>query len=180
METSIQISKINDFLFCPLSIYFHGIYENFDEKTYHHLPQVRGRIKHEPIEKQKYSTAKKYLQGLEVYSEKYNFVGKIDIFDQDKKVLIERKSRVKNIYDGYKYQLYAQYFCFIEMGYEVKEMYLYSMADNKKYNIPLPVGEELSNFEKVIEDMKNFEISKKGFKRNHAKCAQCIYKELCY
>lgn len=179
MYSSIQISKINDFLFCPLSIYFHSIYENFDDKAYHQVPQIRGRIKHEPIDKQKYSTAKKYLQGLEVYSEKYNLVGKIDIYDQEKQALTERKNKIKNIYDGYKYQLYAQYFCLMEMGYPVKEMYLYSMSDNKKYAVQLPRGDELSNFEKVIEEMKNFKVDS-NFERDDAKCAQCIYKELCY
>ncbi|MBU3964935.1 type V CRISPR-associated protein Cas4 [Patescibacteria group bacterium] len=97
MENYIQISKINDFIFCPKSIYFHGIYENFSEKTYHQSPQVKGKIKHESVDKQKYSTAKKYLQGLEVYSEKYNLFGKIDIYDQENKILIERKNKIKII-----------------------------------------------------------------------------------
>lgn len=179
MEPSIQISKINDFIFCPKSIYFHSIYENFSEKTYHQSPQVKGKIKHESVDRGKYSTAKKYLQGLEVCSEKYNLVGKIDIYDKNIKALIERKNKIVRIYDGYKYQLYAQYFCMTEMGYEVKRIFLYSMIDNKKYEIDLPRGEELMKFESVLEDIRSFDMLKDNFKQNPAKCAKCIYAELC-
>lgn len=179
MEPYIQISKINDFIFCPKSIYFHGLYENFSEKTYHQSPQVKGKIKHESVDYQKYSTAKRYLQGLEVYSEKYNLAGKIDIYDKDAKALIERKNKITKIYDGYRYQLYAQYFCMVEMGYEVESLFFYSMSDNKKYEIDLPRGEELIKFESVLEAIRNFDMLKNNFKQNPAKCEKCIYAELC-
>ncbi len=179
MEPYIQISKINDFIFCPKSIYFHGIYENFSEKTYHQSPQVKGKIKHESIDKGKYSTAKKYLQGLEVYSEKYNLAGKIDIYDRDAKALIERKNKISKIYDGYKYQLYAQYFCMVEMGFEVEKLFFYSMSDNKKYKIDLPKGKELEEFEKTIDQIRNFDMLNNNYAENPAKCANCIYRELC-
>jgi CRISPR-associated protein Cas4 len=178
MEPSIQISKINDFIFCPKSIYFHGIYGSFSEKTYHQSPQVRGKIKHEAIDEQKYTTTKKYLQGIEIYSEKYNLTGKIDLYDQENEALIERKNKIKRIYDGYKYQLYAQYFCLLEMGYKIKSLCLYSLSDNKKYDVVLPDEKDIKEFEKIIEQIKNFNIIKK-FQQNSAKCAQCIYRELC-
>jgi len=178
MEPSIQISKINDFIFCPKSIYFHGVYGSFSEKTYHQSPQVRGKIKHESIDSQGYSTAKKYLQGVEVYSEKYGLTGKIDLYDQESGVLIERKNKISKIYDGYKYQLYAQYFCLLEMGFEVKSLQLYSLSNNKKYGVDLPGKEETDKFEKIIEQIKSFDITK-SFEQNPAKCAQCIYRELC-
>src|SRR3989338_4539406 len=99
MESYIQISKINDFIFCPRSIYFHVVYEQFHQKTYHQTPQLVGKIKHENIEKGEYSTAKRYLQGMEVYCEKYGLAGKIDIYDRDQRSLIERKTKVVKIYD---------------------------------------------------------------------------------
>lgn len=179
MESYIQISKINDFIFCPKSLYFHSIYENFSEKTYHQSPQVNGKIKHESIDYGKYSTSKRYLQGLEVYSEKYNLAGKIDIYDKDAKALIERKNTIVKIYDGYKYQLYAQYFCMIEMGYEVEKLYFYSMTGNKKYEIDLPEGDELEKFEETIRKMRDFDMLNNNYSKNPAKCAKCIYAELC-
>ncbi len=179
MEPYIQISKINDFVFCPKSLYFHSIYENFSEKTYHQSPQVKGKIKHESVDQNKYSTSKKYLQGLEVYSEKYNLAGKIDIYDKENKVLIERKNKIAKIYDGYKYQLYGQYFCLKEMGYEVKQIFLYSMTDNKKYGIGVPDEKETAEFENTIQNIRNFDILKNNFLPNPAKCAKCVYRELC-
>jgi len=179
MESYIQISKINDFIFCPYSLYYHSIYESFKDKTYHSSPQIRGKIRHENIDKGRYSTAKKFLQGIDVYSEKYELCGKIDIYDQDEKTLIERKNKISKIYDGQKYQLYAQYFCLKEMGYEVEKMFLHSLSDNKRYNIGLPTGDELTRFEETIYRMKEFDIEKNKIKKNINKCKQCIYNQLC-
>jgi CRISPR-associated protein Cas4 len=115
-ENYIQISKLNDFIFCPRSIYFHGIYEDKKESNYHRTPQINGKIKHEAIDYGRYSTAKNILQGIEIYSEKFGLIGKIDVYDNRKKELIERKAKIKKIYQGYLYQVYAQYFCLVEMG----------------------------------------------------------------
>ena len=180
MESYIQISKINDFIFCPKSLYFHSVYERMNEKTYHASPQTRGKIKHRPIDEHRYSTAKKHLQGLEVFSEKYGLTGKIDIYDQEKFSLIERKNSIKKIYDGYKFQLYAQCFCLQEMGFKVKSLWLYSMSDNKKHRVDLPDDKETKVFEDILDKIRNFDISaQKEFSPNLAKCANCIYAELC-
>jgi len=178
METYIQISKINDFIFCPYSLYYHSIYENFSQKVYHQSPQVKGKIKHEAIDKGKYSTSKNYLQGISVYCDQYGLAGKIDIYDQKNKTLIERKNKISKIYDGQKYQLYAQYFCLLERGYEVEKLKIHSLTDNKRYEIDLPVGDDLKKFENVIEQIKNFNF-KQQYKINPAKCDNCIYAELC-
>ena len=180
MEDYIQISKLNDFIFCPKSIYFHGIFESFSEKTYHDTPQTVGKIKHEIIEDGKYSSLKRYLQSTEVYSEKYGVCGKIDLFDLEKGFLIERKYRIKSIYDGYKYQLYAQAFCLKEMGHIVKALLIHSLADNKRYEIALPDESEIRKFEKLIYNMRTFSIEKTEFIPNEKKCAMCIYKSLCH
>lgn len=180
MEDYIQISKLNDFIFCPKSIYFHGIFESFSEKTYHDTPQTVGKIKHEIIEKGEYSSLKRYLQSIEVYSEKYGLCGKIDIFDVQKGFLIERKYKVKKIYDGYKYQLYAQAFCLEELGYQVKGMFVHSLADNKRYKIDLPDENERKKFRQLIKQMRHFDVSDPSFTQNENKCHMCIYKALCH
>lgn len=178
MQDFIQISKINDFIFCPFSIYLHGIYESFSEKTYHSSYQTRGKLKHESVDTGKYSTSKSVLQGLEVYSEKYELVGKIDTLDTEKKKLVERKNKIIKIYDGYRYQLYAQYFCLVEMGYSIEEMSLYSISDNKNYPIPLPDKNTTEEFEAVLEKIRKFDPSIK-FSKNPQKCEKCIYNNLC-
>ena len=180
MESYIQISKLNDFVFCPKSIYFHGVFESFSEKTYHDTPQTVGKIKHEIIENGEYSSLKRYLQATDVYSEKYGLCGKIDIFDIETGLLIERKYKINKIYDGYRYQLYAQAFCLGEMGYIVNGLRIHSLADNKRYTINMPEGNELAEFEQLIENMKRFSVFAQGFIANEQKCAKCIYKPLCH
>lgn len=156
MESYTTISKINDFLYCPLSLYLHTMYEDFDKREYQEVAQIAGKLAHQNIENQGYSSAKRFLQGIDVYCEKYNLAGKIDIYDQKEKALIERKNKIKKIYLGYKYQLYGEYFCMREMGYEVIKMFLHSLSDNKRYEIELPCAEETAAFEKVLERMRNF------------------------
>lgn len=177
METYIRISNINDFLYCPFSIYLHSLYEGFDKKTYQQKPQIVGTIKHESIDKGTYSTSRRYVTGLEVYSEEYGIAGKIDIYDRKEKALIERKTRIKTIHKGYRYQLYAQYLCMKEMGYEVEKLFLHSLDDNKRYPIELPKGYELFSFMDTLKYMRCFN----PINVTHHECEYCsrsIYGEL--
>ena len=180
IDDAIIISNLNDFIFCPASIYFHNLYGSRDTLTYQEAAQINGSKAHEAVDKGTYSSRKNILMGLDVYSEKYNVVGKIDVYDMAKKHLIERKRQIKTIYDGYVFQLYAQYFGMIEMGYEVKQLFLYSMADNKKYPIELPnTGSEMfERFESVIREIRNFSLE--SFRQENAeKCRNCIYEPAC-
>lgn len=179
MEQYIQISKINDFIFCPKSVYLHRIYENFNQNTYHQEPQKVGKLNHENIDGGKYSTAKKFLQGMPVYCNKYGIAGKIDIYNTETKTLVERKTKIKKVYDGYKYQLYAQYFSLLEMGYEVKKMFVHSLNDNKRYEIFAPDKLETERFERVINQINLFDILKSKPLANKVKCDKCIYSNLC-
>ncbi|MEI6222446.1 MAG: type V CRISPR-associated protein Cas4 [bacterium] len=179
MYQLIQITKINDFIFCPYSIYLHAIYESFTQQVYHQTPQTTGKANHKIIENNKYSTSKHVLQGIPVYSEKYQLIGKIDIYDQKEKTLIERKTKVKKIYDGYKYQLYAQYFCLLEQGYAVEKLCIHSLTDNKRYKISIPDAEEQTKFEEVLQRMWHFEAEKTLQKQPPNKCNNCIYSTLC-
>lgn len=173
----IQISKINDFIFCPHSLYFHSVYENFDSGHYKAKPQIAGTIAHKAIDEKKYSSRKNILQSMEIFSEKYGLIGKIDIYDKDKKELIERKRTIKKIYDGYFFQLYAQKLCLEEMGYEVNKITLYSMTDNKTYPIIL-TQKKIKEFNDILQDMRKFNLNNNKC-TNLDKCNNCIYRELC-
>jgi len=179
MEENIKISNLNDFIFCPRSIYFHNLYYNFEEKIFHDTYQQEGKRAHKNIDKKQYSTKKDILQSIDIYSEELGVIGKIDLYDKDKKQLIERKKRIKIIYEGYYLQLYAQYYCLIEMGYEVKELYFHSLSDNKRINIPLPTKENKERLKEIIKEIQNFSLDDKDFTQNPKKCQMCIYKELC-
>ncbi len=174
MEQYIQISKINDFAYCPASLYLHTMYEGFSEKTYHNKPQTVGKLKHEAIDEKTYSSESRFMIGIEIYSQKYGIMGKIDIYDKETQTLIERKAKINKIYDGYRYQLYGQYFCLAEMGYPVKKLVLRSLSDNKKYELPVPSEKERMEFEKILNDIKNFD-PKQLLSHRCPKCSQSIY-----
>lgn len=121
MELYLKITYLNDFIFCPLSIYYHQLYGGLAERLYYNDAQLDGKAVHETIDNQHYSTHKNILQGIDVYSDEYKLCGKIDIFDTKKGLLTERKKHIEKIYDGYLFQLYAQCLCLREMGYKVNE-----------------------------------------------------------
>lgn len=179
MESYLMITQINDFIFCPRSIYFHDVYRgNVHAEFYNQTPQKVGLAAHAAIDDKTYSTRSEVLMGTMVYCEKYKLLGRIDLFNISTGVLTERKYSVTAIYDGFRYQLYAQYFALKEMGYSVREMRLYSKKDNKIYPIKFPSEEEISDFEVILCKMRNFKMTDK-FTQNPNKCAHCIYCALC-
>ena len=119
MDDIIIISNLNDFIFCPASIYFHKLYGSQDNLTYQSSYQINGSKAHESVDNSSYSTKK-------------------SIYDMEKQLLIERKKHISKIYDGYVFQLYAQYYALTEMGYAVQKLEIRSLDDNKKYKINLP------------------------------------------
>jgi CRISPR-associated protein Cas4 len=182
MESYIQISKINDFLYSPRSLYLHSVYETFSDKVYHEQAQIMGRLNHENIEKGTYTTAKRFLQGLPVYSEKYNLGGKIDIYDSLLKLLIERKTRIKNphIYRGLKYQLWAQMFAMEEMGHKVLGLRIQSLEDNKRYVVDKPSEHDILEFETVLQNMREYVPSEDACTQDLEHCGASIYRHLGY
>ena len=180
MEEVILISYRNDFIFCPVSIYFHKLYGNLNVNLYNSSYQVNGLNAHKSIDNHTYSTRKDVLQGMDVYCEKYGIMGKIDVFDIKTGILTERKRTVSKVYDGYIFQVYAQYYALIEMGYVVNKLRIHSVTDNKNYDIELPEKNiEMKNkFEKLLNDMHNFDIEN-FVQINEEKCRMCIYEPAC-
>ncbi len=178
MYDYIQISKINDYVFCPYSLYFHAVYESFDHNEYKAKPQIAGAIAHESIDAKKYSSEKDCLQGLEVFSEQYGIIGKIDIYDKKTKRLVERKRKVNHVYDGYIFQLYAQKLCMEEMGYEIKAMFIHSLIDNKTFEVKVD-NEIKEKFNCTLKAIREFDPFITNYNTNKTKCHNCIYCELC-
>ena len=180
MELYLKISNLNDFIFCPLSIYYHQLYGELSERMYYSQAQLDGKAVHSAIDEQRYSTHKNILQSIDVYSDEYKLCGKIDIFDTEKGLLTERKKHIETIYDGYVFQLYAQCLCLREMGYEVKQLRFYSNDDNKVYPVKLP-EEDIEMFEKfksTNQAMQSFNVSCYKPKAED-KCRNCIYNDFC-
>lgn len=180
MDNAILFAHLNDFIFCPVSIYFHQLYGSQAEITYQNKDQLLGLDVHKTIDSQSYSSSKRILQGIDCYCEQYNLVGKIDLYDIDKGILTERKRTIKTVFDGYVFQLYAQYFSLKEMGYDCKLIRLYSYTDNKIYEQPLPENNStmLHKFEDLIDEIRHFDFEK--FSQNNiSKCKHCIYEPAC-
>lgn len=145
-EEYISISTLNDFIFCPYSIYLHNVYMESDEGLYHATPQTQGKIAHETIDEKKSSTSKDVLLALPVFSERYGLMGKIDVYKIKEKLLIERKYQLKQIYQGQIYQLWAQMLCLQEMGYEVERLAFYEISTNKMIPVNYPSAEDIKAF----------------------------------
>ena len=180
MDEVILISNLNDFVFCPASIYFHNLYGRQSSIMFQNTEQINGTKAHEAVDQGRYSSRKEVITALDVYSEKYNVVGKIDIYDGRTKTLIERKRTIKHLYEGYYFQIYAQYFAMKEMGYAIKHLKFYSITDNKSYSVALPEEDiqMLKKFEMVIQEMRSFSLET-FIQKNAEKCAHCIYEPAC-
>ena len=175
----IPITAINDFLFCPRSLYFHGIYQQFDTDVYKDLPQKRGKQAHRASDEGKYSSHKRYLQGKFISSSRLGLIGRIDIYDQEEKALIERKRLIRHVYRGYRLQLLAQKKCLEEEGREVRRCFLHSLADNKRYEVSFS-SEDEKVFHDLLSKMRLFRVEDfPATLQNPEKCKSCIYHLLC-
>jgi len=181
MESYIPISFLNDFIFCPRSIYFHQLYSKYNHQLYKQKVQLKGEAAHTTIDTKKYNTRKNILQGIEVFSEHYNLCGKIDLFDTESGQLTERKREIKTIYDGYVFQVYAQCHALREMGYKVKSIVLHDLIHNKNYSVQLPEENKSmqDKFESLIKEMNTYDMMNSSFEANPQKCNNCIYSNLC-
>lgn len=95
MDDAILITELNDFIFCPVSIYFHKMYNGVDRMIFQSSDQINGTVAHEKVDNGTYSSRKNILKGMDVYSEKYNLRGKIDLLDISSQTLRERKKKSK-------------------------------------------------------------------------------------
>ena len=180
METYLSITQINDFIFCPRSLLFHDfLRSNFSPDKFRETPQIQGLASHAAIDSATYSTRQDVLQGSLVYSSKYNLLGRIDLFFIESGLLRERKYSISAVYDGFRYQLYAQYFALTEMGYEVRRMELYSAKDNRKYPIELPDVAAVREFEQTLAAIRAYLPENDTAPPNLTKCRHCNYREIC-
>ena len=178
MDDYIPISALNDFIFCPYSIYLHNVYMETDEGLYHATPQTVGKLAHEPVDAKTSSNRSDDIFALPIYSEQLGLMGKIDVYKRKEKKLIERKYQLKQIYQGQIYQLWAQFFCMTEMGYEVDSIAFYEISTNKTLPINIPTEADRKELESFIATFKSFDPTT-PIPVNPNKCRHCIYCNLC-
>lgn len=178
MNEYINLSSLNDFCFCPYSIYLHNVYESTDKELFQAAPQVRGSLSHQSIDTKQASTQKEILLSLPVYSETYHIMGKIDLYDREKGALVERKYKLGQIYRGQLYQLWGQYLCLIEMNYEVTSLAFFEISTHKTIPIALPSSQDLVEFKQFINRFLSYDpLTPLSTSIN--KCRHCIYCNLC-
>ena len=149
-----------------------------DEDIYKASPQINGTNAHEAIDQKVYSHKKNILLALPIISEELGVFGKIDTYKAAERTLIEKKYQLKQIYQGQIYQLWAQYFCMVEMGYEVEKICFYEISTNKTIPIKIPTNNDKDELIKIIDQFKNFNPESE-IKSNNNKCIHCIYCSLC-
>ncbi len=178
MDNYINISNLNDFIFCPYSIYLHNVYMEVSDDLYKAAPQTKGTLAHKGIDKKTYSNSLNDFLALSVISEELGLIGKIDVYKQQEKLLIERKYRLNKIYKGNLYQVWAQYFCMIEMGYSIEKIAFYEISKNKMIYQKLPDKSDKADLCDLIMQIRLYDPSDNIYV-NYNKCIHCIYCNLC-
>lgn len=178
MTELIPISTLNDFIFCPYSIYLHNVYMDTDEGNYHAIPQTRGKNAHSKVDSKSTSTSADIIESLPVISHELGVYGKIDIYKKISHSLIERKYQLKNIYQGQIYQLWAQYFCMIEMGYAIKNLSFFEISTHRTIRMEIPNDKDKSLLMGFLDSYRNYNPTGEMV-TNHNKCSHCVYCNLC-
>ena len=149
------------------------------EDVYKATPQTKGTIAHRKLDEKKSSTRKDYIMSLPVCSDELGISGKIDVYKQDLRLLVERKNNLRNVFRGQVYQLWGQYFCMIEMGYQVERLAFYEISTNKMTEVALPGEQGKREILSLLQTFKTYDPLTTYFKVNSKKCAHCIYCNLC-
>lgn len=177
MYNIIPISYLNDFVFCPHSIYLHQVFEGGVEETYSASPQQKGRSAHVTVDI--VDRKDRFLQSAYVLCEELGLYGKIDRYELATLSLIERKRTVHNLYKGFYYQVWAQYYGMTEMGFEVKKIIVESITDKRRIEIPLPNEQNKEDLKNHVFQIRSYDPFYHQFKPNVNKCRHCIYTALC-
>jgi CRISPR-associated protein Cas4 len=178
MDDYISFSQLNDFLYSPFSLYLHECYKTYNKKVYHDTPQTMGTHAHETIDNHQYKK-KNWITGMWLSSPTLRIYGKLDLYNEITGELVERKRLIKNIYDGYKMQVWAQYYCLKEMGYEVSTIALHSLTDNTRYSLGIPTSEDIQKLKKLILEINTYHPEFEELTNPENKSLISIYAPLC-
>ena len=155
MDNYISFSQLNDFLFSPFSLYLHECYKSYDIGVYYDEFQIAGKQAHETIDKHQYKK-KDWITNMRLCSSKLRIYGKADLYNEQTGQLVERKRLIKNIYEGYYMQVWAQYYCLREMNYQVNTIFLHSLTDNIRYSLGIPAEKDLQKLKDLLQKMQTY------------------------
>ncbi|MGM0479858.1 MAG: type V CRISPR-associated protein Cas4 [Bacteroidota bacterium] len=178
MEFFLPISYLNDFVFCPYSIYLHQVFDNNNEEVYSAKPQQRGKTAHDRVDHDKRKQSKKVIAAAYVVSQQLGIYGKIDQYFVEERKLVERKYSLSTIYRGYYYQIWAQCIALEEMGFEVDQLFFHSIRDNRRIEVDKPDTKAIRELKNHIRKIARFDFESE-INVNPQKCSHCIYAALC-
>ena len=173
----LPISNLNDFLFCPYSIYLHSVYKGTEEEVCKAAMQKEGSYAHRKKEDDD-AHKKGVVTSLPVISEKLGIYGVTDAFDIENGILTEYKNRLTAVYPGQRIQIQAQCLCLKEMGYRVSEIRLTEISTGKILPVDLPDIDTVKEIECLIRRIKQYNPDN-DIEVNPNKCRKCIYCSLC-
>lgn len=96
MDDLIIISNLNDFIFCPASIYFHKLYGSEDTIMYQSKAQLDGTKAHEKIDNGTYSTRKNILISNDKLRTSFSQSDSVYIFKMSSSCEVLRYGYAKN------------------------------------------------------------------------------------
>lgn len=177
MDSLIPISELNDFIFCPYSIYLHNVFKSVDRDVYQAKPQVKGAISHkEEVDRKRFDS--NIITELPVISEKLGIQGVIDRYDSLSETLIENKYKLTNIYRGQLLQIWAQYYCMTEMDYPIRRLQFHVISTDSYIEISLPDASDIQSLVETIQRFRKYRPTD-PIEINSNKCSHCIYNPLC-
>ena len=180
IDNYINITTLNDFLFCPYSIYLHNAFMDMDGDVFVAKPQVRGKAAHKEIDERTLSVEPDDVQSLKVFSIELGLVGVIDLYRKNERHLIEFKYKVgDSLFLGQKAQLWAQYFCLSEMGSQVEKISVYEKSTGIFHDVKIPANDVKQILTDLIRKFREFDFSQ-PMEVSTKKCTYCIYCNLCH
>lgn len=98
MNVNTSLTTLNDFIFCPYSIYLHKTYMETDEDIFKTIVQLSGTNAHKATDSKKGSSRSCDILSLPVCSNSLGLYGVIDLYRGNTATLIERKLRLNHIF----------------------------------------------------------------------------------
>lgn len=178
MDGLVSFSQLNDFLFCPYSLYLHTLYNNFKSSIYHDVAQTDGTAAHVTVDQSTYKRSG-WQTGIWLCSPTYKVYGRCDLYNPTTGELVERKRTIHKLYTGHYMQVWAQAVCLQEMEHPVRKIYLHSITDNTRYFVKLPNQTIKNQLKELVLQISRYTPPNETFSQLPAKCRQCIYAALC-
>ena len=181
MDGYVSFSELNDFLFCPQSLYLHTLYKNYKSNIYHDTPQADGKAAHETIDQNTYNRAG-WETGVWLCSPSHMIYGRCDLYNPSTGELVERKRTIKKVYEGQRMQAWAQAICLMDMQRSVTSITLHSLTDNVRHKLPIPDDLITSRVNLLVQEIQAYKANYNAnvsVSVSDTRCRRCIYAPLC-